>query len=151
MKTSVFLLFGLCFFLDAFALKSPIKSTIQEASIVRFGLCIEVFSRVSNAESIDLGSERNKEVNLSSQVTSIGQDSILDIAFKFPAKTSNQIAITGLHQGEVFDPSLIRYSINKPSLKFERDMKSFNDGRYTTFGNAYLVYGLAHDLGLLHW
>jgi len=150
MKTTVVLLCGLFFSLDLFGAFLPLKSNIQEATFSRFGLGMEAFSRLANNEKIDLGREEKKEVKLPSQ-TEIRQDSILDLAFNFSDKTLNLITITGLQQEHKFDPSLIRYSINKPNLKFERDMKSFNDGRYTTFGNAYLVYGLASDLGFLHW
>ena len=60
-------------------------------------------------------------------------------------------ASLGLVQAKDFNPSLVQYTIHKPMQNSERDMKSFNDGRYTTFGNAYLVYGLARDLGFIKW
>lgn len=151
MKIPFFLLFGLCFSLDALAVLGPIKSTIKEASFSRFGLGMEVFSKVVNSESIDLGSERNKSLDLSSHETGFSQTSTLGFSFNFSTINLNQMTLTIVNQDKAFDPSLIQYSINKPNLKFERNMKSFNDGRYTTFGNAYLVYGLARDFGLLHW
>ena len=125
---------------------------VQSASLKQFGL---------QGDFVSMGRSGEGYFNLGEQWFMRG--AAINEAYKFSLRpihlsglelSSSDInlnASLGLVQAKDFNPSLVQYTIHKPMQNSERDMKSFNDGRYTTFGNAYLVYGLARDLGFIKW
>jgi hypothetical protein len=125
--------------------------TIQSASLKQFGLqgdfvskerCENVFFDLEGREQLpDLSINKSKEFVLKPLHLSGLELSSWHLNLKISL---------GAVKAKDFNPSLVQYTIHKPLQNVGRDMKSFNDGRYTTFGNAYLVYGLARDLGFLH-
>ncbi len=126
--------------------------TVQSASIKRFGLQGD-FASLGRCwyGFFDIG-DRVFEGDISNNET-----------YKFSLKPihKSELELGSVHlnfntsmdvvHAKDFNPSLVQYVIHKPMQNLEHDMKSFNDGRYTTFGNAYLVYGLARDLGFIKW
>ena len=126
--------------------------TVQSASFKRFGLrgnfvsfgrCEEGFFYLGGREQLQ-----------SVELDEIKQIGLPLMSFSGHQLNSGQLNLNtnlGAVQAQDFNPSLVQYTIHKPLQNAERDMKSYNDGRYTTFGNAYLVYGLARDLGFIKW
>jgi hypothetical protein len=126
--------------------------TLQSASLKRFGLrgdfvslgrCEEGFFDLGRIEQLhSVESEEIKQINM--PIISFSRRQLNSVQLNFNPSL-------GAEQAKDFNPSLVQYTIHKPLQNAGRDMKSFNDGRYTTYGNAYLVYGLARDLGFLKW
>ena len=125
---------------------------VQSASLKRFGLNADFVSLGRCGEGFfDVG---GRELLHALETEGIKQIGLPLLSFSGRQLNSVQLNLSpslSVIQAKDFNPSLVQYTIHKPLQNAGRDMKSFNDGRYTTFGNAYLVYGLARDLGFLKW
>ena len=124
--------------------------TFQSTSLKRFGLQGDFVSLGRSGEGFF--NVRGREQLHSAESEEIKQIGLPLMSFSRRQLNSVQLNFNpslDAVQAKDFNPSLVQFTIHKPLQNAGRDMKSFNDGRYTTFGNAYLVYGLARDLGFL--
>lgn len=152
MKTIFFYILIVGNLATGFGMNLSTSFKVQSASLKRFGL---------NADFVSLGrcGEGFFDVGGREQLHSVEADEIKQIGLplmSFSGRQLNSVQLNfnpslGAVQAKDFNPSLVQYTIHKPLQNAGRDMKSFNDGRYTTYGNAYLVYGLVRDLGFLKW
>jgi hypothetical protein len=152
MKTILFFILIIGNLAAVFGQNLPSGFKIQSASLKRFGLqgnfvskgrCENGFFDVGGREQLpDVTKNETYKFNLRPVHLS---------GLELSSGPLNLNTSLGAVQAQDFNPSLVQYTIHKPLQNAGRDMKSFNDGRYTTFGNAYLVYGLARDLGFIHW
>jgi len=152
MKTMFFYIFIVGNLAAAFGTNLNRGMTIQSVSYKRYGLKGD-FVSIGRCEGgfLDLGGRKQLQI--------VGAGEINQISLPLISFPGHQLNLGKLNlslslspmQAQDFNPSLVQYSIHKPLQNAGRDMKSFNDGRYTTFGNAYLVYGMVRDLGFIKW